>query len=274
MATSIRKSVLTVFAENYKSAEHEVSVLPPGTDYSNIQAQPKYPHNFIQQWYLSLQGEVSPSLSETQVSSDGQGKIQIYRYDWAFGVTLIRGFWWDWMADLAGEDALAVHLVLEPSSQVDAVPIAGTLNALRPSRNTQSVWEQVWQALPKAAADAAKAGASAVPALDYVAAGLVAASNIVDSQTAKEKNWFLYQFVDEYRHCPTVEWRINRKVFKEYGPLIRGALFVAFYGAPGAHLTMSLRPQVRYSRARDLDFLVPTAALKDEQQVRLTIEPR
>jgi hypothetical protein len=276
MATGVKKSVFTVLVEDYTTPTHRVTILPPDTNFATVRARPRFKHNIVQQWYLSLQGEESPGLSETEGAAQDDKKTRVYRYDWAFGVTLIRGFWWDWMADLADEDALAVHLVLQQDGDIDAIPIAGTLNALHPSRNTQSLWERTWPLLPKTAADVAKVGSAAIPALNYVATGLMATSNVIESQTARQKNWFLYQFVDELRHCPTVEWRINRKVFEEYGPLIRGALFVAFYGDPSqpSRLKMSLRPQVRFSRARDLDFIVPTDALHPGKQVYLDIAPQ
>jgi hypothetical protein len=123
----------------------------------------------------------------------------------------------------------------------------------------------------------AKIGATALPILNYASSGLMLASNVLESHTENQKNWFLYQFLDERRRCPTVEWRITKKVLREYGPLLRGTLFLAFYGSakfsPGRVRTL-LRPQIRYSPKDDITFIIPTDAMAEDQQVSIEVKPK
>jgi hypothetical protein len=101
-------------------------------------------------------------------------------------------------------------------------------------------------------------------------------SNILDSYAEDQKNWFLYQLLDEHKKCPTVEWRINKRVIREYGPLLRGTLFTVFYGSTEAHpgrIRVLLRPQVGFSEGDDIQFVVPTNALAGEQ-VDMEIKPK
>jgi hypothetical protein len=66
-------------------------------------------------------------------------------------------------------------------------------------------------------------------------------------------------------------------VLDEYGPLLRGTLFLAFYGSkmsnPGS-VRLSLRPQVRYCEKSDLDFIVPTDYLKKDKLVSIEVKPK
>ena len=118
-------------------------------------------------------------------------------------------------------------------------------------------------------------GSIAFPFLKYVSSGFALGSNLLESYSDNRKNWFLYQFLDETRKCPVVEWRINKTVLQEYGPLLRGSLFLIFHGksSPRQGIRITLRPQIRYCSASDIDFITPTDHLAAEKQVFLDIEP-
>jgi hypothetical protein len=276
MATVIKRRVFDFLAKDYTTTSPHVRILPDAFDAPNIQAQPEYEGNFIQRWHLSLQGEANPVACKTTVSPEGPSDQMIYRYDWAFGITLIDGFYWDWMEELSEESSLAVHVILEPVKDApEAVPVFATLSALHPSRNTRSIWESVLPKIPRTAADMVKTGAPAFPYLNYVSSGLTLASNVLESATENQKNWFLYQFLDERLKSPTVEWRINKKVLKEYGPLLRGALFLSFFGSPQTTpgvVRLLLRPQVRYCPKDDITFVIPTNALERDQQIYIEVK--
>lgn len=277
MAVRIKRRIFDVLVKEYKSASPSVEILTESASVSKIKAQPHDKRNFVQRWYLSLQGDDSPITSETILSQNDGSNQHIYRYDWVFGITLIEGFWWDWQADLREDSSVAVHLVLEPIGNAsEVIPVGATLSALHPSRNSKGLWETTWPKIPKAAAEMAKIGASAAPPLAYASTGLMLASNVLDSYTENDKNWFLYQFLDEKLKCPTVEWRINSRVIREYGPLLRGTLFTVFYGSAEAHpgrMRVLLRPQVGYFEKDDLTFVIPTNVHEDEQ-VNLEIKPK
>jgi hypothetical protein len=126
--------------------------------------------------------------------------------------------------------------------------------------------------LPRAAADVARIAAPAQPYLSYLSSGLMLGSDVLASYTDNErkKNWFLYQFLDERLKCPVVEWRINKDVLIEYGPLIRGTLFLAFQDpvkSESSAVQILLRPQIRYSKEDDLAYIIPTQKIDDDKQV-------
>jgi hypothetical protein len=238
---------------------------------------------FTLRCYLSLQGEDSPVASSKRLSfsetPETGAERTAYRYDWAFGITLIEGFYWDWRKELADDGALAIHLVLKPepfAGGPEAIPVAAILSTLHPSKNTRSLWEQTLPMVPKAAAEMAKTGASALPLLNYLSSGLMFGSNVLASYTDNQRNWFLYQFLDEKLQCPVVEWRISKKVLIEYGPLIRGTLFLSFQNPASSQdsaVRILLRPQIRYCQADDICYIIPTQKLEAKEQVFLDVRP-
>jgi hypothetical protein len=288
MTIQVKRTYIDFIARDYTTTSPVVQIVSGGPESSIEQSHAGYApwkkeKTFTLRCYLSLQGEDNPAAPPNRPSSPETpptGTEQmIYRYDWAFGITLIEGFYWNWMKELPDESALAIHLVLKPEPLKDgpeAIPIAAILSTLHPSRNTKSVWEQALPMVPKTAAEMAKTGASAFPLLNYLSSGLMLGSNILASYTDNQKNWFLYQFLDEKQKCPVVEWRINKKVLVEYGPLIRGTLFLAFYKSaktkPGT-VRILLRPQIRYSQEDEICYIIPTHALGPDNQVFIDIHP-
>lgn len=277
MSTQIKRMVFDFLARDYKTSNPTWELISNGN-------YPPFVKNkqFIQRWYLSLQGEDNPTISRTIGSQDTKTEQLIYRYDWAFGIAVIEGFYWDWMEEIVDESALAVHLILEPIENApEAVPISATLSTLHPSRNTKSLWELAFQNIPKTAANMSEIAASTLPArtaaLDYVSSGLMLTSNILESYTNNKKNWFLYQFLDERLKCPVVEWRINKRVLIEYGPLLRGTLFLAFYGSIQSDtkpVRVQLRPQIHYCTESDITFITPTNKLDKDKQVFIEVKAK
>ncbi len=276
MTTRIKRTVFDFLAKDYTTTTPDVCILPDDFDHTAIKAQPQHKDSFIQRWYLSLQGEDSPLYSRTTLTKKNSTNQRIYRYDWAFGITVIEPFWWDWIGELGNEGALAVHIVLEPlEHSPEAIPIAATLSALHPSRNTKSRWDL--SKISKVAAEATRIGATAFPLMDYISSGLTLTSNVLESETEGQKNWFLYQFFDEKLKCPAVEWRINKEVLREYGTLLRGSLFLAFQGSTESspdHVRITLRPQIRYCQEGDIDFVVPTNKITREKQLYIEVTPK
>ncbi|HLJ88538.1 MAG TPA: hypothetical protein VKZ53_17085 [Candidatus Angelobacter sp.] len=287
MTVQIKRACIDFVAENYATTFPIVRIVPSSVESAIGQSQDAYAlwereKAFTLRCYLSLQGEDNPAPSSRTPSAHAPatGTEQIaHRYEWAFGITLIKGFYWDWIKELPDESALAIQVVLksEPlEGGPEAVPIAGILGTLHPSRNTKSLWEQALPLVPKTAAEMAKIGASVLPLLNYVSSGLTLGSNVLASYTDNQKNWFLYQFLDEDQKCPVVEWRINKKVLVEYGPLIRGTLFLAFHNSvksnPGT-LRILLRPQIRYCQEDEICYIVPTKDLSPDNQIAIDISP-
>jgi len=276
VSVQIKRMYLDFIAREYATTHPEVQVL---SETSKSQTGSGYvpwkkDKAFSLRWYLSLRGETKPRASSSVI-----GKEVIYRYDWAFGISLAGGFYWDWMKELPTEGALAIHLVLRPEpieEAPEAFPVSAILSTLHPSRNTKSIWDYALPMAPRTAAEMAKTGATVVPALEFLSSGLMLGSNVLESYTGDQKNWFLYQFFDEKQGCPVVEWRINKKVLVEYGPLLRGSLFLSFHSpAPGAGVVqILLRPQIRYCETDDLSYIIPTDSIAADAQVILEVRPR
>ena len=284
MAVQSKQVCLDLVARNYTSNHAKFKVIS-GSHMSSAETAPvawRAEKKFTLRCYFSLQGEDRPVLSSMRLSSEapatGTGQM-IYRYDWSFGITLIEGFYWDWMKELPDDGALAIHLVLKPlpfGNGPEAIPIAAILSTMHPSKNTKSIWEQMLPMLPETASGMAKIGASALPILNYVSSGLMLGSNVLASRADNKQNWFLYQFLDEKLKCPVVEWRISRKVLIEYGPLIRGTLFLAFQGPVNSEsgaVQILLRPQIRYCKKDELAYIIPTKEMGDDKQVLIDVRP-
>lgn len=284
MAIRIRRQTFDFLAKDYKTRNRSVEILHEDFDRSNIDARRDdkknkvESNNFVQRWYVGLQGEDSPLVSSALASGKAEGEPLIYRYDWAYGVTVIEGLWWDWQGELRNESAIVVQLLLKAlGDAAEFVPIGGTLSALRPSRNTKGLWETAMPQIPKLAAELTSVGKAALPQLEYASKGLFFASNVLESYTEKEKNWFLYQFLNEEQKCPAVEWRISKRVLAEYGPLLRGTLYGAFYGPAAvepAAVRIQLRAGIGYLKDDDLVFIWPIDSLGADQQMCIDVRPR
>jgi len=229
---------------------------------------------------MSLQGEDSPKAGERADGAAQDGEQLVYRYDWSFGIALMKGYYWDWMNCFPAKGALAIHLLLQPDPQdpgPEPVPVGAFLSAMRPSRNTKGWAEQALPAVMKGLADMARIGAHTLPMLDYAASGLTLGSTVLESSTGDRKNWFLYQFLDEELKCPAVEFRIYKEVLMEYGSLLRGTVFLAFPRSVkpnGGKVRIQLRPQLHYCDGDELCFIVPTDQIEPENPIYIDVEPR
>jgi len=288
MAIQIKRMYLDFIARDYATNHPRLEILSGGRKPLGGGAPAGYlawvkGKEFTLRCYLSLQGEDGPMGVCKTESPEGVpsncAEQTVYRYDWAFGVTLIEGFHWNWRDEFPKNGALAIHLILQPvpfDDGLEAIPVAAVLSALHPSKNTRSLMEQVMPALLKGSADIAQAGSHALPPLDYLSRTLTLGSNVLDSVSGNQKNWFLYQFLDGDLKCPVVEWRINKEVLIEYGPLIRGSLFLAFQKPMQPNdgkLRIQLRPQLHYCESDELCYIIPTNELEPGNPVFIDVCP-
>jgi hypothetical protein len=291
MAIQVKRTYLDFVARNYTSRNPEVELVAesPGVSGEGTQAQytvhrdDRHGSAFTLRCYLSLQGEDSPSVTAPDQQSSKSPVLPaeptVYRYDWTFGITLIEGFYWDWMNSFPDNGALAIHLILNSETSHDGpepIPVGAVLSTMHPSKNTKSLLEMVLPTVLKGTSDMAKIGAHAVPPLDYLSSALMLGSNVLESSSDGRKNWFLYQFFDEKQKCPVVEWRIYKEVLIEFGPLIRGTLFLAFHRPSTPHsgkVRIQLRPQIHYCEDDELCYIIPTSKLQSENQVFIDICP-
>jgi hypothetical protein len=272
----------------------------PGAD-ASIRADSKEEKEYAEtksvlRWYFGLMGETSPVLSPLSVDVAGDKQYQVYRYDWVFGVTIPNilvedrkkdpdrkrqgTLWWDWQKALSNGTCVAVQVILSrQDSGVGYTCVATNLNALPPSRDTRN-W---WQRNRKGVIDVVKTGAQTAEQIHpgMITKTISALSNSLDPSKKwfkwKQTNWFIYQFLDSETSSCAVEWRIGKKVLKQYGPLLRGSLVLAFHGTPAGSaqngIRMTLRPQLGFIRRDDLNRINPTENLDPADQVQLTIMP-
>jgi hypothetical protein len=175
------------------------------------------------------------------------------------------------------DSALAVQLLPKPIGDApEALPVSATLCGLSPSRNTLGFWEQLAPKIPKAAADVAKASEWLLPHVGSVSSPLMIASTVLESQAGNKKNWFLYQFLDDRERCACVEWRISTSALEEYGPLVRGSLFLTFNGASSPNdgqLRLLMRPLIGYHPKDDICYVSPSDEWPASQQLFIDVKP-
>lgn len=288
MTVQIKRTYLDFVVRDYTSNYPQIELVagsPGAAEDSKVvplaHSRDKKSSSFTLRCYLSLQGEDSPRASNPEAGSaatPSESSWQmVYRYDWAFGITLIEKFYWDWLNALPRDGALAIHMILEPDPFEDgpeSVPVSAVLSVLRPSRNTESFIDKMLPTILKGTAGISKLGGHTLPPLDYLSGALTMGANILESSSGSRKNWFLYQFLDEKLKCPVVEWRINKDVLKEYGPLIRGTLFLAFPRTTKASrgtLRIQLRPQIRYFKDDEIAYIIPTKEMKGGNPVFIEV---
>jgi hypothetical protein len=191
--------------------------------------------------------------------------IQAYRYDWIVGLSCVaeESRWWDWQATLRAEDALKVQLLIEPVPGITYSELSAELLALHPSRDTTSWFEESAGESLKTAGSIAKAGASVIPGLAFGAQILNAIPSKLDKRQwflGRRKNWFLYRYFDAMVGCPAVEWVVSKNVMRQYGPLLRGSLALAFHGEPGQSgecANLRLRAGLGLRQTTGLDYVLP-----------------
>ncbi len=236
----------------------------------------------VLRWYLGLTGDTSPEISPLSVDVAGDKNYRVYRYDWVFGVSLppLSELWWDWQKALRKGTSVAVQLIILPGdSGIGYTCVATNLNVLPPSRDTKTWWEKYRSGV----IDTVKAGAKTAGDLypGMITKAFSALSNSLEARGKwKKSNWFIYQFLDSDSQACAVEWLINKKVLKQYGPLLRGSLVLAFHGGSNDSpreqkiIRLKLRPQLGFSRKDELSRVTPTYKLEEEEQVQLEILPR
>jgi hypothetical protein len=266
MGVKVFQQLQDVFVEGPDSKQPKIYKLPKdkGTERKQLR------------FLMSLAGETEPQLSPLLTGFENEDHIVIYRYDWMFGIACTENIdsWWDWQRALRDEDTLAIQLILSyGESGPTFTDSSASLHALYPSRHTESSVERfkaLLSNLGKASDDLANLIHPALGKGMKVAALL---SNSIASQERDKKNWFMYRYVDDNNHGSCgIEWRINKRVLQEYGPLLRGSLLLAFHGESTPdprQLQILFRPQLAFQNAVDLAF----SRIEDADCLELTIKP-
>ncbi|HPQ67984.1 MAG TPA: hypothetical protein PKW95_02570 [bacterium] len=232
-------------------------------------------------WHVCLMGETNPFLSPLSPDIVNDEDYKIYRYDWCFGITCISDHFWDWQAALRSGSSIAFHLILSCDEDVGFTTVAADLHSLHPSRNTKSVFERISPYLLKGLSTASTAGESLYPGLKQSTKALSMLTNFIESEQGDEKNWFLYNILDERRNSHAIEWRIDTKVLRQFGPLLRGSIVLAFHGnqnldqngKPTRRIRITARPQLGFLEHDEISFIWPTEYLPEGKQIAIDVKP-
>jgi hypothetical protein len=228
--------------------------------------------------HFSLMGETKPALSPFSVEYSFDDKALAYRYDWQVGITppKVNDEYWDWMKEIRENRAIAVQLLIDPGqSGCGFSEISAMLLALQPSKDTSSWLDQhaknIGEGLGKLAEIAQPINTMATNIIKV--SSLM--SNFIGSGEQGAKNWFIYRFLDEGRRCCAVEWNINLKVLKQYGPLLRGSIILTFHGTRKKNepMRMLLRPRLGFGTDSDIAYVPPAEELEKELPVELLLDP-
>jgi hypothetical protein len=231
-------------------------------------------------WYLSIAGDTSVKTSP--MSPTQQTETHAYRFDWMVGLACCssREDEWDWQARLRDEDALKVQILLKAPPGITWSDLSAELLALHPSRNTTSwIEDNAGEAL-QAASALASLGGSAIPGLALGAQFL----NAIPSGTRqrrwlfwRRRHWYLYRYFDVLLDCPGVEWVVSKNVMRQYGPMLRGSLALAFHGEPavtGSPATMYLRAGLGIKPLGDLSHVIPGGDTEPLLQLPIQFETK
>lgn len=283
--------ILDVAIKDFKKAE--CSILDYGPPHKGIRVEAnsaqykKYKDGGkVLRWYLGLMGDTSPAMSSLSVDVAGDKEYRVYRYDWVFGISLpnVCGpepseLWWNWQKALAKPTPIVVQLIIQPGmSGICYTCVATNLNVLPPSRDTKTWWQRNKSGVIELVKAGTKTAEDIYPGM--ITKAFSALSNSLDAQRKWRKtNWFIYQFLDSNTQSCAVEWRINKNVLYQYGPLLRGSLVLAFHGGINDNtkerkgIVLELRPQLCFNKKDDLSRVRPTSKLEPDQKVRLEILP-
>ena len=285
MSVGCFERVFDIALSHEKTNKPEVRLLEPG---DALLGQEK-----ALRCVVGLLGEKEPEVLPVSPSYAVDTDQRVYRYDWVFGISvpLEREPYWNWQGPLREKSAAVVQLLIAPGkSGFGFTDISTALLGLHPSKDTRS-WleshsEQLGKSLLAAANLATETGGLGGPTGSAVGGAVSAVlrassviSNFVSSGEAQAKNWYMYRFLDAEERCCAVEWKINKRVLLEYGPLLRGSILLAFHGAAAGTggqegIKMILRPNLGYYEDDELCHVRPTLKLPSDQRPELLVKPR
>ncbi len=231
----------------------------------------------IIRWLFGVMGETRPLTSPLSVDIANDDDYRVYRYDWFFGVSCLpqSEYWWNWQQDLR---EIGTQIVIVPGDAGFAHSyVATNLNALPPSRNTESWWQKNREPFVKLITATGDVAGVLNPTAGKITKKIAAMANSLESQERDQTNWFVYQFLDQLRGAPGVEWRIDTSVMKRHGPLLRGSLVLAFHGraTPGSAepgISLEFRPMLRYDE-NDLAFFAPDLPAAERTALQIIPTP-
>lgn len=243
---------------------------------------------------VGIAGETEPEVLPFSADYALNQKSRAYRFDWIFGVALPSDeqLWWNWQKKLRRDASVAVQILISVGdSGFGFTEISTSLLALHPSRDSRSWLEKNKENVGKSLLGASQTAKDIVNAVEPAGAlgtglgAIIRGSSVLSSFVASRngpfsKNWFIYRFLDGEEKCCAVEWRINKRVLFEYGPLLRGSLVLTFHGQASSGgksreaFKLIMRPGLGYHKWDKISYIRPTLVFEPDERPTLCLKPR
>lgn len=153
---------------------------------------------------------------------------QVCKFDWHFGICNHPNDWdFDWLKELRPERSLAVQVVIEIPDKVEFTEVYSDMMGLQPLNQTL-------ERKPDFIQVAADVGAAIAPS-KFVSTMLESLGTerekikMANEASLLARRFMMYRYVDNTGRRG-IEWLLTKDMVSEWGSLLRGSVYIAFYG--------------------------------------------
>ncbi|HEX3030540.1 MAG TPA: hypothetical protein VHT34_14845 [Clostridia bacterium] len=271
MGFCISSKTIDFYMENYTSSNPVCKIINGDMEkYREMVLDADKEEKEILRMHACLMGETNPELSPFRYEN-----MVYYRYDWSFGITCVSPCNWHWFGKLRKERAASVQLIIDS----ERANVSFTENAAS-MQSTSKVIVDSSDRFMNTIENAGKTAGGIIKKIQPTVGGVIetAADGAVKIYNALKDNndWFIYRFFDERYNCQVIEWNINKILFEQQGPMLRGTFLLCFHGdkANCGDFNIILRPQIGFNEKELICYIRPTEGLGDDNQVKLRISPK
>ena len=153
---------------------------------------------------------------------------QVCKFDWHFGICNHPNDWsFDWLEELRAERSLAVQVVIEIPDEIEFTEVYSDMMGLQPLNQTL-------QRKPDFIQVAADVGAAVAPTKLFAAMLESLGTEREKIKLSNEayrlaRRFMMYRYVDNTGRRG-IEWLLTKDLISEWGSLLRGSVYIAFYG--------------------------------------------
>ena len=176
--------------------------------------------------YVSLMAPKTVPL--IQLQTEELKAEQVCKFDWHFGICNHPNDWnFDWLKELRSVRSLAVQLVIEVPKEIEFTEVYSDMMGLQPLNQTLERKPDFLQV-------ATNVGVAIAPNR-----GLATLLESLGTEREKTKmandaymlarRFMMYRYVDNTGRRG-IEWLLTKDMVSEWGSLLRGSVYIAFYG--------------------------------------------
>ncbi len=153
---------------------------------------------------------------------------QVCKLDWHFGICNHPKDWdFDWLQELRPERSLAVQVVIEIPNKVEFTEVYSDMMGLQPLNQTM-------ERKPDFIQVAANVGAAISPSKFFSTMLENLGTEREKTKVAHEafllsRRFMMYRYVDNTGRRG-IEWLLTKDMISEWGSLLRGSVYIAFFG--------------------------------------------